>query len=182
LFLGTIVVVLLPKTLGILLALAHPLPDAPRLGVIRCLAGGLVETLFSILIAPILMLTQTTAVIEILRGKDSGWSAQRRDGDAPDLTHLLRFHLWHELIGAALAVVCALASIYVFAWMGPIVLGLLLSVGISHVTSRPAPAWMAKALATAEDLNPPGIVAAAGEAYPRWAARVAEHRRANIDV
>ena len=60
----------------------------------------MVETLFSVLIAPILMLTQTTAVIEILRGKDSGWSAQRRDGDAPDLTHLLRFHLWHGLIGA----------------------------------------------------------------------------------
>jgi membrane glycosyltransferase len=177
LFLGTIIVVLLPKAFGILLALARPVHDTPRPGVGWTLAGGLVETLFSVLIAPILMLTQTTAVIEILRGKDSGWSVQRRDGEAPDLVQLLRFHLRHELIGAALAVVCALVSIYVFAWMGPIVLGLLLSVGISHVTSKLAPAWIAQALATPEDVNPPEIVSAVGEAYPRWTALLAKRRR-----
>ena len=102
----------------------------------RFLLGAAVETLFSILIAPILMLTQTSAVLEILRGKDAGWSVQRRHGEAPPFDEVVRFHKWHVLIGVALAVTCSLVSLYVFAWMAPIVLGQLLAVGLSVVTSR----------------------------------------------
>jgi membrane glycosyltransferase len=52
--------------------------------------------------------------------------------------------------------------------MGPIIAGLLLSVAISHVTSRTAPGWLARILATPEDLAPPPIVAAVTAVYPEW--------------
>jgi membrane glycosyltransferase len=81
LFLGTLAVVLLPKVLGILSALIRRDAAARNLG--RFLLGAGIETLFSILVAPILMLTQTSAVLEILRGKDAGWSVQRRQGETP---------------------------------------------------------------------------------------------------
>jgi membrane glycosyltransferase len=175
LFLGTIAIVLLPKVLGIVLAFLRP-HNGARLSPARFLGGALIEMLFSILVAPILMLTQTTAVIEILSGKDSGWSAQRRDGDAPELGQLLRFHLWHEVLGVVLAVTCALISLYVFAWMSPIILGLLLAVGFSYVTSRQASTWIAGALATSEDLQPPAIVAAVERGYAEWATLVAKRQ------
>jgi membrane glycosyltransferase len=164
--------------LGLAIALLRPPADTLRPGITRLLSGALVEMLLSILIAPIFMLTQTRAIIEILLGRDSGWSAQRRDGEAPALSQLLRFHAGHLMTGVALAVVCLLASLYVAAWMGPIIAGLLLSVGISHVTARSAPGWLAKALATPEDIKPPAIVAAVGAIYPDWRALLAKDRRA----
>jgi membrane glycosyltransferase len=175
LFLGTIAVVLLPKVLGIVLALVRPRPGV-RLRPIGFLFGALIEMLFSILVAPILMLTQTTAVIEILRGKDSGWAAQRRDGDAPDLGQLFRFHFWHEVLGVLLAVTCALISLYVFAWMSPIILGLLLAVGFSYVTSRRAPPWICRALATPEEIKAPAIVSAVERAHADWAILLTKSR------
>ena len=178
LFLVTLAVLLLPKAFGITMAVLRSAGAAARPGVARLLAGCLVEMLFSILIAPILMLTQTRAIFEILTGKDSGWSAQRRDGDAHALSSLLRFHAGHLTVGTALAIVCLLASIYVAAWMGPIIVGLLLSVAISHVTSKTAPSWLAKVLATPEDLKPPAIVAAVAALHPDWRALLTRSRHA----
>ena len=48
-------------------------------GALRGFLGLLIETLISGLAAPILMLMQTVAVLQILLGRDAGWSAQRRD-------------------------------------------------------------------------------------------------------
>src|SRR5436853_39674 len=148
LFLGTVAVVLLPKVLGVASALIRRDPAARNTGPF--LLGAAIETLFSILIAPILMLTQTSAVLEILRGKDAGWAVQRRDGESPPLSEVIRFHKWHVVTGAALAVICGLVSLYVFSWMAPIILGQLLAMGLSLVTSRTPPAWIDRALATAE--------------------------------
>jgi len=178
LFLVTLAVLLLPKVLGITVTVLRPATTAPRPGAATLMAGCLVEMLFSILIAPILMLTQTRAIFEILTGKDSGWSAQRRDGDAHELSSLLQFHGGHLVVGITLTVVCLLASIYVAAWMGPIIVGLLLSVGISHVTSQAAPGWLAKLLATPEDMKPPVIVAAVAAMHPDWRALLTRSRSA----
>ena len=170
LFIGTIAVVLLPKLLGILSALIRRDPAARRTGPF--LVGAAIETLFSILIAPILMLTQTSAVLEILRGKDAGWAVQRRDGEPPPLSEVVRFHRWHVLSGAVLAVICGLVSIYVLVWMAPIILGQLLAIGLSAVTSKTSPAWINRSLATAEDLDPPPIVLAVDQRYGEWSRRL----------
>jgi membrane glycosyltransferase len=176
LFIATIVVLLLPKVLGIVLTIVRRHPDAPRPKLGALLAGAFIEMFLSVLIAPILMLTQTSAVVEILRGKDSGWSVQRRAGDAPKVEDVVGFHSWHLVVGGALAVICALTSAYVFAWMSPIFLGLLLSAGISLLTARPAATWVARALATSESIAPPPIVAAVDAAHPVWTALLQKNR------
>ena len=142
----------------------------------RFLLGAGIETLFSILVAPILMLTQTSAVLEILRGKEAGWSVQRRQGEAPPFDEVVRFHKWHVLTGVALAATCSLVSFYVFAWMAPIVLGQLLAVGLSMVTSRPPPSWINRALTTAEETQPPPIILAVRERHADWALRLTAKR------
>jgi membrane glycosyltransferase len=174
LFLGTVAVVLLPKVLGVVSALVRR--DAAARNTGRFLVGAAVETVFSILIAPVLMLTQTSAVLEILRGKDAGWSVQRRHGESPPFDEVVHFHKWHVLSGVALAVTCSLVSLYVFAWMAPIILGQLLAIGLSVVTSRRPPAWLDRALATAEDAHPPPIILAVIERHADWARRLAAGR------
>jgi membrane glycosyltransferase len=174
LFLGTVAVVLLPKVLGVVSALVRR--DAAARNTGRFLVGAAVETVFSILIAPVLMLTQTSAVLEILRGKDAGWSVQRRHGESPPFDEVVHFHKWHVLSGVALAVTCSLVSLYVFAWMAPIILGQLLAIGLSVVTSRRPPAWLDRALATAEDAHPPPIMLAVTERHADWARRLAARR------
>lgn len=176
LFLITIAVLLLPKLFGIITAVLRPANDASRSGLGKLLVGSFVEIFFSILIAPILMLAQANAIFEVAAGRDSGWSAQRRESGNRSFASLLRFHAGHLAAGAVLAVACLLASLYVTAWMGPIIAGLLLSVAISHVTSRAAPRWLARILATPEDLAPPPIVAAVTAVYPEWRDLLARSR------
>jgi membrane glycosyltransferase len=172
LFLGTIAVVLVPKVLGVVVALLRK--DAPADRTHWLLLGFAVETVLSILIAPIFMLTQSKAVADILRGRDSGWSVQRRGGETERFKDLLRFHKWHLVIGALAGIVSALVSAYVLAWMAPVVLGLLLAANLSALTSRrPAP-WLGRALATRETLDPPAIVAKAAQRYPDWASALAK--------
>ena len=123
----TVAVVLLPKVIGLALAIGRTPRGLVRPGAASVFGGAFVEIIASILIAPILMLTQSQAVLEILLGKDSGWSAQRRDGASPELARVVRFHAAHQIIGVAFAVSCVLATMYVLAWMSPIILGLVLA-------------------------------------------------------
>lgn len=171
LFLGTIATVLLPKVLGIVVALFHPGPQRAT-ERLRMLGGAAIETLVSILMAPVLMMTQTTAVLEIIRGKDSGWSAQQRDGNSTSVKDALRFHTWHVIVGIAAAITCAFISVYVLAWMAPIILGLLLSAGLSYVTALNPPNWLARILASPEDNAEPPIVVAVNVVQPAWDARL----------
>ena len=170
LFMGTIAVVLLPKALGAALVLIRG-GATGRVGWF--LLGVLTEVVFSVLIAPIFMLTQTSAVWQILRGKDSGWSVQRRDGQAFAAKDLWRYHAWHIVFGASAGVGCAVTSWYVLAWMAPIILGLLLSPYLSGLTSKAAAPWLSRALATTDTVSPPPIAQAMGRAYPDWRRRLA---------
>jgi membrane glycosyltransferase len=164
-FLATILVVLLPKLLGLVAAFLRG-DSAARRG--WCLLGVVAETAFSILLAPIFMLTQTRAVAEVLMGKDSGWGAQQREGSLTGLREAFRFHRGHLFVGFVGTSICALVSPYVLAWMAPILLGLILSVALSVVTSRAPPVWLAHALATAESIRPPPICGAVELLHAKW--------------
>ena len=159
---------LLPKVLGLTLAMLRPLPGKPVFGRLRLLAGGFVEIALSVLMAPVFMLTQTTAVVQILAGRDSGWAAQRRDGKADELRQVLRFHAWHVVVGTALAIACATTSVYVLAWMSPIIVGLVLSAPISWLTSQAGGALASTLLATPEEMEPPPIVTAVLRGQRAW--------------
>ena len=50
--------------------------------------------------------------------------------------------MWHVLIGTALAIFCGFVSVYVFAWMAPIIVGQALAVALSTLTSKPPLAWV----------------------------------------
>ncbi|MDX2205969.1 MAG: glucans biosynthesis glucosyltransferase MdoH [Hyphomicrobiaceae bacterium] len=147
LLIATIVVVHLPKLLGAAWCLRNPGERHRRGGVLRVAGGVAVESLLSTLIAPILMLTQTRAVLGVLLGADAGWGAQRRVGAEAPLADYVRQHRWHVACGLAGAAVCWAISPAVLAWMSPIILGLTLAPVLAMLTAAPARPALARLLA-----------------------------------
>jgi len=172
LFLATMAVVLLPKALGLFLELKRAQRARELFGAPRAVAGVATETVFSMLFAPIMMLTQTASVIQIFLGLDSGWKAQRRDGRGIDIVEALRFHWRHMLIGIVVTVVCWETSPGLLIWMAPVVLGLVLSGPLNWITSHPAGPAMSVILSTPVDRAPSSIELRARRHTQAWRDRL----------
>ena len=150
---------------------------AREFGVPRAFVGVFTETIFSMLVAPMLMCTQTVAVMQILGGFDSGWKAQRRDGGGIPFADAMRFHWRHMVVGVVLVLLCWYSSPGFLAWMAPVILGLLLAAPLSWLTSRNAGRLMSKILSTPEDRNCPAILRRTDRCAEEWTVRIAELSR-----
>ena len=129
----TVALLLLPKGLGVLIALR----DRRRAfgGAWRILCGALVEMLFAILIAPLMMVFHAWFVISILLGRNVSWDAQVREGrPVPWAEALLR-----TLAGTLVALAWGLFTWWVapmfFWWLTPILAGLILAAPIVRYSS-----------------------------------------------
>ena len=171
LFLATLAVVLLPKGLGLILEWKRARSARDGIGALRSTLGVMVETVFSMLIAPILMLTQTVGSLQIFLGRDSGWSAQKRDDGALSIEDAMWFARWHTAIGALVAAIAWSVSPGLLAWMAPVVLGLLFAGPVSWLTSRRAGRFTSWALSTFEDIRPAPVLVAANARTSEWAQR-----------
>ncbi len=173
LFFATMLIVLMPKFLGLALELKRVHQAREALGSVRAVMGVVTETLFSILLSPILMVTQTAAVFQVIFGIDSGWRAQSRDGAGITFADAVRYHRWHMLIGVAMGFACYEASALVLAWMSPVIVGLVLAAPLSWLTSRPASRTLRSLLSTRDGRTPPAIVESARKASGEWADHIA---------
>jgi membrane glycosyltransferase len=134
----TMAVLLAPKLFGLALALADAKTRELCGGTGRMIVSSLIEIVCSALLAPILMVIQTGAVIRILMGIDNGWSPQRRDdGSVPFMTIALS-HLSHMLLGFVTLVAGLLISPSLVAWMSPTIAGLLLAALLTWGTGQPS--------------------------------------------
>ena len=182
LFLATIAVVLFPKALGLILEVKRSAQARELFGMPRAIVGVLIETLLSMLIAPVLMTTQTGAVIEILRGKDSGWSAQRRSGRAMALGAAIRGHWKHAAVGVTFALVCGHTSPRLLVWMLPVIAGLILAGPVHWLTGRPSGPVLGTLLSTQEDRERAPILLHAERESEAWRARLARLSDAEIEA
>src|ERR1700677_3179793 len=80
LFWFSMVVLLVPKMLGLIRALASARLRRGGGGVIGIGASFVFEGILSGLYAPVMMMLQSRPVLEVFLGRDSGWNPQRRDG------------------------------------------------------------------------------------------------------
>ena len=118
LFVLATAILLTPKFLGWLAAL-HPRRCAGFGGPILLTFGIAAEIVLSALYAPVLMLTQSHIVWQILRGGDSGWRPQRRDDGGMSFRSALRTHLWHAVTGCAAAAGAWSINSGLFLWPCP---------------------------------------------------------------
>lgn len=132
----TIVVLLLPKVLGAILALSDPVTRRGFGGARRLFYGLLVEQVFSVLLAPAMMLFHATFVISTLAGNPVVWDAQERGDRGIGFAEAFRRHRWQMLLGLVWgAVILTFAPSYIY-WMLPVLFGLLISVPLTVYTSR----------------------------------------------
>ncbi len=132
LFWFSMVVLLVPKTVGFLRALLTPSLRRASGGAIGVTASVFFEVLVSALYAPILMLIQCQHVFEISMGRDSGWKPQRRDVEGMSWAEAWRFHKRHFVLSCVTAIIVWFLSPPMLAWVSPALLGLFLSVPLSR--------------------------------------------------
>ena len=134
-FLGTMGLLIVPKLLAYLLLLTQPRNRRRFGGGLVVFVGILIETLLSGLIAPVMMIFQSSAVGEILLGRDAGWQVQRRDDGGVTRGEIIRKYALPTLFGVVMAGTAYAVSLPLLLWMAPVILGLLLAVPIAIVSS-----------------------------------------------
>ena len=162
-FAGTMGLLLAPKLMSFVVLLTDRTERLAFGGAVRTFVGVMLETVFSGLLAPVTMVSQSRDVVSILMGRDSGWNAQRRDDGSLPMALTVRLYAWHTIVGAILGVVAFLVSPGLLIWMSPVVLGLLLSIPVVVISGSIGPArflsWFGL-LRIPEDVPPPVLARA----------------------
>jgi len=147
LFVLSMGVVLTPKLLGWLAVLLNPRRCLRFGGPLALTLSLIVESLFSALFAPVLMVGQSQIVRDILMGRDSGWQPQRRrDGSVP-FRAALKAHRWSMLIGVTLAGLAFWIALPLFYWLLPVTLGMMLAGPLAWLSASGAVGGALKRLA-----------------------------------
>src|SRR5450631_614800 len=138
LFWFSMLVLLIPKMLGLIRALCSSRIRRGSGGVIGVAASFMLETILSALYAPILMMVQSRHVFEVFMGRDSGWKPQRRDSGSTSWSDAWEFHKRHMLLSCMTAAVVYVLSPSLLAWLSPALLGLFLAVPLSRASGSEA--------------------------------------------
>jgi len=163
-FLGTMGLLIVPKFLGWVLMLTQSENRKRFGGGFAALAGILIETFLSGLIAPVMMIFQSTAVGEILLGRDAGWQVQRRDDGGVTRDEVFRRYALPTLFGVAMAATAYAVSVPLLLWMAPVIVGLLLAVPIGLLSSTTNSGKPGRVLfRTPEQTSPPRVLTRANE-------------------
>jgi membrane glycosyltransferase len=135
LVLATLVLLYGPKLLAMIVLLEDAEATRAHGGTGAVMLSVLLESLFSTLLAPIVMLQHSWYVLSILLGISTGWSAQHRGDRALPLGFVARGFAAHTVIG-----ILATAILWhtgAFGWYVPLLAGLWLAIPLVLVTSSP---------------------------------------------
>jgi membrane glycosyltransferase len=161
-FVGTMGLLIVPKLLAYVLLETQTRNRRQFGGGLLVFAGVVIETFLSGMIAPVMMIFQSTAVGEILLGRDAGWQVQRRDDGKWPVSALIRKYAAPTLFGVGMAASAYAVSLPLLLWMMPVILGLLLSVPIAMLSSRVSGPG-SRLFRTPEQSAPPQLLLRANE-------------------
>jgi membrane glycosyltransferase len=165
-FLATMGLLIVPKLLAYVLLLTQPRIRKRFGGGLVVLAGILTETFLSGLIAPVMMIFQSSAVGEILLGRDAGWQVQRREDGGVARGEVIRKYASPTFFGILMAIAAYAVSLPLLLWMAPVIVGLLLAIPIAMLTSRARSGSVERRpglFGTPEQAAPPKVMARANE-------------------
>lgn len=158
----TLCVLFVPKILGLLLVLM----DGPRRraqgGAVRVTLSVVMESLYSALIAPVMMMFHASFVLSVLIGGSVGWGTQRRGVGGTAFGEAVQAHWLHTVIGIVAGIGVWVLAPDVFWWTVPVIAGLVLSIPLTLVSSSSRVGLglrRAGLLLTEEEGNPPPVLA-----------------------
>ena len=138
-------------------------------GAWRFLAGLAVETVFSVLMAPVVAVHLTVFLIGLVFGRTVGWNGQIRDAYGLEWRTALRA-LWPQtLFGAVVIGTLAVHAPGAVPWVLPVALGLVLAVPFAVLTASPALGrWLARyrLCGIPEEFDTPAILADLNDPAP----------------
>jgi len=132
----TAAVLFLPKIFSLVLTLGGRARRVSFGGAGRLLRSAVAEMVFSLLLAPVMMLFHSKFVFTILAGSSVGWASQPRDDRGITWLEAARRHTVHSLIGLAWGGVVFWYAIDFLWWVAPIVLGMALAIPLNVFSSR----------------------------------------------
>lgn len=131
LFAATMAMLLLPKAWALVTLTREPNRLREFGGWDNVVGSVVLETLFSILIAPMMMFFHTRFVIATLLGHSVQWSAQNREEGDISFGEALLVYGPHAIAGAAATLLTLLLSPLMLVWLLPVVVGLLFAAPIA---------------------------------------------------
>jgi membrane glycosyltransferase len=165
-FLGTMGLLIVPKLLGFILLLTQTGSRKQFGGGLIVFVGIVIETFLSGLIAPVMMIFQSSAVGEILVGRDAGWQVQRRDDGEVPRREIIRRYALPTFFGVLMATSAYAVSLPLLLWMAPVILGLLLAIPIAMLSSTAGsrlPDGRSRLFTTPEQTTAPEVLRRANE-------------------
>jgi membrane glycosyltransferase len=162
-FVGTMGMLIAPKLLAFIVLLTDRDTRRKFGGGFRVLAGIVTETILSGLTAPVMMIFQSSAVAEILLGRDAGWQVQRRDDGVVSRRDTVNTYAVPTLFGLVMAISAYAVSLPLLLWMMPVILGLLLAIPMAILSSSVDPNRVPGLFRTPEQTAPPIVLARANE-------------------
>ena len=136
LFILTLVVLLLPKILGAILAIRDRTLRREYGGSGALCLSLLVEQLFSMLLAPTMMLFHSTFVVQTLLGRSVSWNAQERSERGVTFRDAFRRQKWHLALGVAWGAAMLYLAPQFFWWLTPVLAGLYFGIPLTVWTSQ----------------------------------------------
>lgn len=133
----TIVILLLPK----FCCLIHSYCDSEFVaqfgGRFKVTLSVILETLFSALVAPLLMMFHSKFVVFTLFGKGVGWGTQNRSAkDGIAVRTAIKAHWKQTFVGCLWAYLAYLSGNVYFWWISPIFISLIISIPFSIILSK----------------------------------------------
>ena len=119
----TILLLLVPKLLAVIFALVRE--RQPYGGSGRLLISAVLEMVFAVVVAPLMMMYHTRFVLSVLSGHDITWEPQVRDGRPVAWSESWRKTAGTTVVGLTWASVTLYFSPTFFWWLTPIFAGLL---------------------------------------------------------
>ncbi|MEM7522788.1 MAG: glucans biosynthesis glucosyltransferase MdoH [Pseudomonadota bacterium] len=155
LFWVSMALLLAPKIIGAVRAMLIARLRRGFGGAARIALGAATEIILSALYAPVLMSIQARQIWEILSGRDSGWSAQSREGGGMSWREAFVRH-WRQVAAALLVAAPAVWFAPEQAvWFAPVFIGLAAAPALSRLSGSRLIGRRLFMLFTPEDRMPP---------------------------
>ncbi|PTQ10189.1 glucans biosynthesis glucosyltransferase MdoH [Sphingomonas oleivorans] len=131
----TLILLFGPKLMSVVWTLMDANRRARFGGAERILASVVIEIPFAVVMAPMVMMTQTMMLFDILRGRTAGWKAQRRDVAALSFSEAWRFYRTHVVMGVLLLLGTLVAN-HSLMWIAPVATGLIGAPFLAMLSAR----------------------------------------------
>ncbi len=128
---ATLIFLFGPKILGFLDLCRSPKRLATHSGMFNAGCGVVLESIFSVLLAPILMVFQVWAVGSVIAGRDVAWTPQKRRGWKIGFARAASAYGGITVIGLALSIAAYILVPDVFPWLIPVIIGPIAIVPLS---------------------------------------------------